>query len=401
MKSKTLVALIIISIAILTLFVLGYLAIRTNTNELIKQGKFVDSPISKPQKLPKINPLLDKNCINYSCTSDDDCKLVGNPFVISECSGPVAVNKATTKECLDDFSRMAIQASCVVPNDYHAPEYKAVCIDHKCEGIVSTLELTNDAEKTLQTDPKTPSSDLIIPAPETKQCNVYTYQDKFIDAYGERDCLDNISLRGIYFVAKDQKDYLKSYWKDSMLIAFNETKKFFEEQFDNKISIKIEEPTIIYGDKNIEEYDFTKIYYEVKDKYGNNNISNYFIDYGIYVISGNDGNGKDYQGNLGGVPGAVVQGSFFLDPNSFGVVTTKYGTDYSGYMVFAHEFGHSLGIPHPWDEDVNKNSDGIILDQQFGNDEMGSLMSYGGRIGPLIPNSFIRNSVKQRMIVGY
>lgn len=236
------------------------------------------------------------------------------------------------------------------------------------------------------------------PTPPLQTCKVYAYQDKFIN-YGTHPCIDKIVLKGIYFVAKDEQNYIKSYWQSSMQDIFTQTKNFYEQQFSNKIQITIDTSTIVYGDKNIEQYDVGSIDQEVKAKIKSNYGTDYFFDYMVFVIHGTDGNGKNYQGNLGSLFGIGTQGAFLLNPDALGTVTTKYGTDYSGYLTPAHEFGHTLGIPHPWEEEINKDSNGNIIDPQFGNNEQGSLMSYGGQLGPLIPNSFIRNTVKQKMIV--
>jgi len=244
----------------------------------------------------------------------------------------------------------------------------------------------------------TPIAVTPTPTPPAQSCKVYAYQDKFIN-YGTHPCIDKIVLKGIYFVPQDEQSYIKSYWQSSMQNIFTQIKSFYEQQFSNKIQITIDSPVIVYGDKNIEEYDVGSIDQEVKAKVKSSFGNDYFFDYMVFVIHGTDGNGKNYQGNLGSFFGIGTQGAFLLNPDDLGTVTTKYGTDYSGYLTPAHEFGHTLGIPHPWEEEINKDSNGNIIDPQFGNSEQGSLMSYGGQLGPLIPNSFIRSTVKQKMIV--
>ena len=76
-----------------------------------------------------------KDCLKCYCNSDEDCKLVGSPYVISECAEAEVVNKSTSETCLDEIRKWAMQASCVVPGNYKAPEYKAVCVNKICGKI--------------------------------------------------------------------------------------------------------------------------------------------------------------------------------------------------------------------------------------------------------------------------
>lgn len=237
--------------------------------------------------------------------------------------------------------------------------------------------------------------------PVIEDCEIYTYQDKFYFGGGDKRCLNKIMIQGVYFVAKNQVTGIKSYWQSSMLDIFMQIKNFYEGQFNNKTNITISTPIIIYGDKNIEEYDQFAIEREIRQKVQINSTNN-FVVLMFYPIQGE--NDKRATGLYGGGP--IVENSssamnswFWLDPESLGTVTTKVGTDYSGYIGSAHEFGHALSIPHPWDEEVNKDSKGNVLNQDYGNDEIGSLMSYTASRGPLIPNSFIRAQVKKKMVV--
>lgn len=232
------------------------------------------------------------------------------------------------------------------------------------------------------------------PSPLPKDCKVKTYQDKFISGVGEH-CLDKIVIiKGVYFVAKNQSTGIKSYWEDNMLNIFTQIKNFYGSQFNNKIQINIDTPIIIYGDKNIEEYNQYLIDVESRTKI-NIDKSN-FVVLMYYPIQGESN--KNIQGNFGG--GGEVDNSssamnswFWLDPDMM------KQPDYQGAYLSAHEFGHALGIPHPWEEEANKDNNGNIINPSYGNDEIGSLMSYGGQKPPLVPNSFIRDDVKNKMII--
>ncbi len=89
-------------------------------------------------------------------------------------------------------------------------------------------------------------------------------------------------------------------------------------------------------------------------------------------------------GNLGGLANlnAATQFEFWLDDQSV-------NSDTYGITGSAHEFGHALGIPHPWDLPANVNKE-----KSFGN-VSGSLMGYL----PLkeLDDNYIRDDVKKEM----
>lgn len=242
-------------------------------------------------------------------------------------------------------------------------------------------------------------------------CKVYTYQDKFTYSLGKH-CIDKVTLQGIYFVPKDQTSGIIQNWSNNMIDIFSQIKQFYENQFDNKIMITIDNnPILVNGDLNAEDYNAWTALQEAKRKLEFSNTGSTWTVRMMYIAVGY--NNKSIQGTVGAGGGedgngttATNNGSW-LDPTVLGY-TTKYGADYTGYLASAHEFGHSLGIPHPWEEEVNQK---VILciapskcstetiDPNYGNNEIGSVMSYGGQKGPLIPASFIRTQVKQKMIV--
>ncbi len=229
------------------------------------------------------------------------------------------------------------------------------------------------------------------PTPNFTNCKVKTYSDKWTINVGA-ECIDKIRIKGVLFVPKNQTSGIKSYWQSNMTDVFNKIETLFEKQFNNLINISYETPVIVYGDKNAEDYDIN-VLLEVKQKAPFSSNDSYVV-YMTYFIDGIDG--KYHQGNFGAIAHETVQGAFLLDPESLCTVTTHYGTNCSGYLTSAHEFGHTLGIPHPWEEEVNKDANGNTITPQFGNEEQGSLMSYGGLRWP---DAFIRQTVKNRMII--
>ena len=75
------------------------------------------------------------DCVRCSCDSVSDCMLISNPYVFSECSGSVAVNKSTTDDCIKEVGKTAIYASCVVPTGYTSSAYEVLCVKNTC-GII-------------------------------------------------------------------------------------------------------------------------------------------------------------------------------------------------------------------------------------------------------------------------
>jgi hypothetical protein len=76
------------------------------------------------------------DCIRCQCNSAKDCKLVGNPYVMSECAENKAVSKRTSEKCLSEVRKMAIHATCIVPEGYKAPEYDLVCYNNTCGKVL-------------------------------------------------------------------------------------------------------------------------------------------------------------------------------------------------------------------------------------------------------------------------
>ncbi len=242
-------------------------------------------------------------------------------------------------------------------------------------------------------------------ASDLSYCKVYTYQDKFYNGIG-RHCLNTIVLKGIYFVAKDQTSEIVANWQTNMKDIFQKTKNFYESQFDNKIQITAEEPRIVYGDKNIGDYASAwAVEQEVINKLQIGLSNNYFLALTIYYNSPSG----SYSG--GGTWGSVEDNgsitanpAFWLQSSSLCTVTTKYGTDCFGYINSGHEFGHSLGMAHPWDMDINKDSGGNIIDPSFHYTDSGNIMAYNS--GPLISGNpsnpfggyYVMSEIKQKMI---
>ena len=240
------------------------------------------------------------------------------------------------------------------------------------------------------------------PTPIKKKCKVHTYKDAFYG--GTQKCIDNIWTKGVYFIAKDKIPDIQPYWSESMVDVLGQIKNFYEGQFSQKINVTIDAPILVYGKKNISEYDYSSISEEVYSTISNTFPNDgHFIDIQIFLLEPNGiipENGGTFYNGLVMVNDVSmsVNPSSWLNSDMLGTVTTKYGTNYQGYLGSAHEFGHSLYIPHPWEESINKDLNGNIINQNYGNDEIGSIMSYTGQKGPLMTYSFIRDQIKEKMI---
>lgn len=196
--------------------------------------------------------------------------------------------------------------------------------------------------------------------------------------------ISKVNVIPVFFVAKDQKGIIKTDWKNNIKVVMSKIKIFFEKEFKNKIEISYTtSPITIKGDKNIEDYFIEDIVSEAKEKSQNLVQSNSYNVWMIYFVR--DSLNKSVKGNLGAYPSlsGAVQYEFWLDNDA---VNSK---DPYGLTGSAHEFGHILGIPHPWELPANINSD-----PNFGNVQ-GDLMGYSnnGKLEKL----YIREDVKKEM----
>ncbi|MFA5792509.1 MAG: S-layer homology domain-containing protein [Candidatus Gracilibacteria bacterium] len=243
-------------------------------------------------------------------------------------------------------------------------------------------------------------------AQETSDCNLYTYQDPYNANVGEH-CLNHVTLKGIYFVAKNQTDEVIIDWNENMIDIFGKMKTFYEAEFDNKIEITIEEPEIRYGEKNVEEY--TSMYEEVfKEELAGQTTADHYTIYQVYYYSptGSYGGGTFLEGDSVQSNGSIsFNPSFWLEDDGLCTITNKYGTNCYGYVLSGHEFGHTLGLSHPWEMEINRDLQGNLIDPIFKYSEKGNIMSYAGSIllsgDPTDPfgGYFVMEEAKEVMIM--
>lgn len=217
--------------------------------------------------------------------------------------------------------------------------------------------------------------------------NSYTEQKRALHYYDQQPVpLGSITLDLVYFVAKDAQDQIYSGWQKTLEIAASRVSKFYETQFEGlaKITPKVY-PKAVIGDQERLFYngDATdsgnpnalrsigaelkkKLFAESEDK------TSYHILGIIYEDVGAAGSG-DLRSFL------VAREYLTREP----IVSTY------GISIFAHEFGHTMGMPdlsYGEKSDIGKH---IIF---TGDDIMGT-----GRFKPL-SLTYLSNEIKKHMI---
>lgn len=208
-------------------------------------------------------------------------------------------------------------------------------------------------------------------------------------AYGADPTVGINKIHTIYllFEAKDINTSIKEEWYTNMNLIAQKLKKFYEKQFLNNIEITykiVSQP--VTGNKNLEDYSPYSLVQEVRDSTTSLVVNGAYNVWMVYVVRDPEFKKNVQGGNLGGVVTlqAATMGEFWLDNEA---VITKNAYGFTGS---AHEFGHALGIPHPWELPANVNQD-----PNFGN-VPGDLMGYSsGNI--TLDSLYIRDDVKKTM----
>lgn len=201
--------------------------------------------------------------------------------------------------------------------------------------------------------------------------------------------INNLHIIGIIFRPKDIPPIAKPEWPKNMEKIFQEIQAFYEREFGRNIDITYQVVSETYiGDKNIEEYYPSDLAIELntkKKEFLKSNTHNIFM---IYLIGDPEFKKNIKGGDLGGLPAynAASQGAFWLDDEALSP-KDPYGINGS-----AHEFGHALGIPHPWELLVNSGKD----KQTVNTDSRGDLMGYNN-YGFQLKDMHIREDVKKEM----
>lgn len=246
------------------------------------------------------------------------------------------------------------------------------------------VTLAVDRPVTSQPEPSNiPAAPQAEEFPKNVQKNIHLYPAYELDS---RISINKLHVVSLLFVPKDIHTPIKSEWHGNMEKIGSNIKTFFEKEFDNKIAISyevLEEP--VAGDLDISNYTAQSLTYEAHQKTMLHKKENYYTILMIYLVRDPEFKKNIIGGNLGGLPqqSAATQYEYWLDTDMINSV---------GLIGSMHEFGHALGIPHPWELPANK-----LGDPNFGN-VPGDLMGYTSN-GVEIDNLYIREDVKQ--VMGY
>lgn len=217
---------------------------------------------------------------------------------------------------------------------------------------------------------------------EQKIIHLYPY-------YGvnPKQSINNLNIIGIMFRPKNIDTTVKPEWTTNMDKIFGEIKQFFEQQFRNYVSISYQVVDDAFtGEKNIEDYYPWELAVEVKNKRQSLFKSGAYNVFMIYLIRDSKFEKNVKGGTLGGLANyqAATQYEFWLD---YDALNPK---EPYGIKASAHEFGHALGIPHPWDLPVNTGKDKNSVNLR--GDLMGDNYS-----GLQLKDLYIRDDVKKEM----
>lgn len=221
-----------------------------------------------------------------------------------------------------------------------------------------------------------------IPTPKTGKKNIHLYPFYGADP---NISINKLNIIGVMFVPKNITSQIKPEWLTNMEKIFARIKKFYETQFENNIEITYQVITIpIKGEEDIENYYPNTLVQEIEQNNQNLVKGNTHNVWMVYLVRDSDKKLNLKGGNLGGLArlNASTQYEFWLDNE--GTFADSYGITGS-----AHEFGHALGIPHPWDLPININHD-----PNFGN-VPGDIMGYSSYKD--LDKNYIRDDIKKEM----
>ncbi|MFZ2190007.1 MAG: hypothetical protein WA057_00700 [Candidatus Magasanikiibacteriota bacterium] len=145
MKLKVVALTVVITIGV-PIILYGYFTFGEEIKDNIKTTitSFIDKYQEKQEikkqakEMAKRNADLKKQygCLDFSCQSEKDCKLVPN-LTYSGCASRDAVNNTTTDECVLNIKRLS-DISCKLPSiGYVAiPQFELACVDNQCQRII-------------------------------------------------------------------------------------------------------------------------------------------------------------------------------------------------------------------------------------------------------------------------
>lgn len=191
---------------------------------------------------------------------------------------------------------------------------------------------------------------------------------------------------GLLFSPTDGSKVAKNEWIPNMKLIFNELERFYERQFPESMDITYTSVgSMVNGDLPASSYTPESLAEEAIQKTNQYKKVGQHNMWMIYFVRDEGTTINVSGGSLGGVASqnAATQFEFWLNDEAIG----KKGFGTIGSL---HEFGHALGIPHPWELPANTSRA-----PNFGN-VAGDIMSYSNS-GVSVDTMYIRADVKSAM----
>lgn len=198
--------------------------------------------------------------------------------------------------------------------------------------------------------------------------------------------IDHLSLGGVYMVAKTKERSILPNWQRNLEKTLRELKVFYEREFPGMEVETYVFPKVIVGNKLPEEYRnagfLPEIFSKEKALWGWHSDSSrhkVLLVHIDFIKGANEGGyGPSVEGRY------TINPAFWLEDQAIG------GKNPYGLIGSAHELGHTLGIPHPWEMPENENND-----PNFGNIP-GDIMGYSNN-GLTLNQVYFSSLVKKRM----
>lgn len=243
--------------------------------------------------------------------------------------------------------------------------------------VYSKVVDTNRTTSIDQTTRNTPPSQ-----PEDTRSPLYAYPEFGLDG---TEKVNNVHIISVVFAPTDADEAIPSNWNKNLEFINKEINSFFEREFNHQMTVTssaVQE--VIKGRLPLASYNSQSIAREVKEQtsqYAKESAYNVWMVY----LARDKGLDKEYRLDVSTIDQQVhFMYLFWLEDEA--VHEHNYGI-----VGSAHEFGHLLGIPHPWDLPENRGRN----TQEVNVESRGDLMSYNneGKLSDL----HLNQEVKKRM----